>query len=134
MKKSVGFTFRYEAAAAVGGDFFDVLDFGDGKVCIVVADVSGHGPSAALIVAMIKVILFSCIGAAPSATEITKKVNSQLIDLIPPEKFVTMFFGVLDTNEKTFTYVRSGHPYPLLVRSSGSVENSGGERRHHRNV
>ena len=118
----VGFTSRYEATAAVGGDFFDVLDFGDGKVCIVVADVSGHGPSAALIVAMIKVILFSSLGATPSATEIMLKVNSQLLDLIPPEKFVTMFFGIFDTDEKSFTYIRAGHPYPLLIRSSGRVE------------
>lgn len=118
----VTFTSRYEAAAAVGGDFFDALDFGDGKVGMVVADVAGHGPSAALIVAMIKVMFFSSLHDEPSPAAITNKLNAQLLDLIPPDKFVTLFLGIYDTREKTLRYIRAGHPLPFLLKRNGAIE------------
>jgi serine phosphatase RsbU (regulator of sigma subunit) len=121
--KQLTFAGRYEATAAVGGDYYDVIDYGNGQVGLVVADVSGHGPSAALIVAMIKVMIVASGGEGTiSPAAVVEAINHQLVTLIPDDKFLTMFFGVVNVDDKTLTYIRAAHPFPYLIREGNAVE------------
>ena len=110
---------HYRATSAIGGDYYDVLDYGDGKVGMMVADVSGHGPSAALVVSMVKTIMHSSEGAVKKPKEIVEGLNSQLHKIIQEEQYVTLFFGILDLNSGSLSYVRAGHPFPFLISAGG---------------
>lgn len=114
----IRFFAHYEAAASLGGDFYDVIDYGGGRVGLVMADVSGHGPSAALIVSMVKAILHSLMGPQITPSEVITRLNMSLVRMIPEERFVTIFFGVMDVNSGELTYVRAGHPHPLIMRKA----------------
>lgn len=113
----VRFHARYMATSSIGGDYYDVLDYGGGRLGMIVADVSGHGPSAALIVSMLKTILHAGDFTGAEPENVARRLNSHLKRMIPEERFVSLFFGVLDLDAASLTYVRAGHPFPLLLRA-----------------
>lgn len=118
----IRFFAHYEAASSLGGDFYDILDYGGGRIGLVIADVSGHGPSAALIVSMVKAILHSMAGPDISPRDALERLNMSLVRMIPEERFVTVFLGALDISTGDLTYARAGHPHPLIIRKgSGRV-------------
>lgn len=112
----VRITAHYESTTSLGGDYYDVLDYGNGKIGALMADVSGHGASAALIVSMIKTIMISHMDADPDPAELCGLLNDRLIGIIPAESYFTMFLGIIDLNSGALKYVRAGHPYPFLLR------------------
>jgi serine phosphatase RsbU (regulator of sigma subunit) len=118
----LAFAARYRATSSIGGDFYDALDYGDGYVGVLIADVSGHGPSAALIVSMLKVIAEHSVGQSRDPQEIAHRFNRQILAITPEEQYLTMFFGMLSVADGTLTYIRGGHPYPLLLRVDGTIE------------
>jgi len=114
---------HYEATSTLGGDYYDVIDYGEGKVGALVADVSGHGASAALIMSMIKTIMMSSIDGSATPIKLAHLLNKRIIGMIPEERYFTMFLAIADLNKGKLSYVRAGHPYPFLLRKeSQSVE------------
>ncbi len=113
---------RYRATSSIGGDFYDVIDYGDGTCGVLIADVSGHGPSAALAVSMLKVIAEHAVAQNEGPIEIAHRFNEKLLAVTPEDQYLTMFFGRLDSATGAMRYIRAGHPYPLLHRVDGSVE------------
>ena len=105
---------HYRAAASIGGDFYDIMEYGQGKVAFLIADVSGHGPSAALIVAVLKTILVNEAASRPSPAEMMTRINKKLTGLIPEDHFISAFFAVADLDARTLTGCRAGHPFPML--------------------
>ncbi|VAX18990.1 Serine phosphatase RsbU, regulator of sigma subunit [hydrothermal vent metagenome] len=112
---------HYEATSSLGGDYYDVIDYGDGKVGALVADVSGHGASAALIMSMIKTIMISSIDGAATPAKLAHLLNKRIIGMIPEERYFTMFLAIVDLNERKLSYVRGGHPYPFLLRKQSKI-------------
>ncbi|MBI5816584.1 MAG: SpoIIE family protein phosphatase [Nitrospinae bacterium] len=112
----IRFDARYQAAQSLGGDYYDIIDYGGGKAGVVIADVSGHGPSAALIVSMVKAILTSQVAGDATPRQIAERLNLSLVRMIPEERFVTLFLGLLDVNSGKLRFVRGGHPHPFLLR------------------
>lgn len=112
-----------QTADQVGGDYFDYFMLGDNRLGIVIADVSGHGPSAALIMTMVKGILHSVTQKFKSADRVLADLNSVLYNIVPPEIFVTMMFLVFDIPNMILRYSNAGHA-PLFYgnASSGSCE------------
>jgi phosphoserine phosphatase RsbU/P len=102
----------------VGGDFYDFIELEDDHVGIAAGDVSGHGVSAALIVA-ITVALLRAQARRPgcSPSEVLSSVNEQLLGMGADRMFVTAIYGDLDTRAGVFTFARAGHE-PLLLASS----------------
>lgn len=118
----IRFFAHYEAASSLGGDFYDVLDYGNGRVGVVMADVSGHGPSAALIVSMVKAILHSLTRPEISPRIALERLNLSLLKMIPEERFVTIFLGSLELATGELTYVRGGHPHPIIIsKATGRI-------------
>jgi len=112
-----------QTADQVGGDYFDYFMLGDNRLGIVVADVSGHGPSAALIMTMVKGILHSVTQKFQSPDRVLAELNSVLYNIVPPEIFVTMMFLVFDSQNMVLRYSNAGHA-PLFYGNTakGSCE------------
>jgi serine phosphatase RsbU (regulator of sigma subunit) len=117
------FAFHYEPMQFVGGDYYDVLDLGDGKKGIIIADVSGHGVSSAFIAAMLKISFTSYAPRYHSPAEVLSKLNAQYCEVIQTGEYVTIFYGIVDPQKSRMIYCGAGHPRPLfLTRRRRSVE------------
>ena len=111
-----------ESAREVGGDYYDHLDLGGGRVLLVIADVSGKGVPAALLMSGFRASLMSqdTSGGAPDV--VAARVNDFLHKSVEPGRFVTAFFGFLDAGSGRFVYVNAGHNPPVLLRADGTLE------------
>jgi phosphoserine phosphatase RsbU/P len=110
----------WQPARAVGGDYFDVLKLSENRLAICIADVSGKGVPAALLMANVQASLRTSVRDLDSPARVCSIINGMLCETIAADKFVTFFCGVLDVTLGTFRYCNAGHPYPILV-SSGAV-------------
>jgi serine phosphatase RsbU (regulator of sigma subunit) len=104
-------------AEEVGGDYFDYFPIDDHRVAVAMADVSGHGASAALVMSMVKGILHSLALDLGSASGILTRMNEILLRLAPRGMFVTMAYVVLDTKKKSLRFSNAGHNPLLLYRA-----------------
>ena len=98
-----------QAADEVGGDYFDYFQFDENRLGVVMADVSGHGPSAALIMTMVKGILHSIAAKGNSPQDVLSELNTVLSEIAPPEIFVTMAFLIFDGKNRRLHYANAGH-------------------------
>ena len=107
----------------VGGDFYDFIQITErNRLGIVIADASGKGMPAALLIAQTQAIIRSEVNTGNPIATIMKNMNRQIAASTSSEKYVTLFYGELDTLNSMFHYVNAGHNYPILVRASGRVE------------
>ena len=111
----------YRPARTVGGDFYDFIDLRDGRVFIVVGDVTDKGVPAALVMASTHSILRATAGRLISPGEVLKRANDVLFDDIPAHMFVTCLAVVLDPATGEMTYANAGHDLPY-VRTANGVE------------
>jgi sigma-B regulation protein RsbU (phosphoserine phosphatase) len=105
----------WRPARAVGGDYFDVLRLDRNRLAICIADVSGKGVPAALLMANVQASLRASVRDLDSPARVCSIMNGMLCESIAANKFVTFFCGVLDADPRTFRYCNAGHPYPILV-------------------
>jgi phosphoserine phosphatase RsbU/P len=103
----------------VGGDWFDYIPLGDGKLGLVLADISGKGMAAALLMASTRSILRSAAIRYSSPAKVLNELNVVLIEDFPKSRFVTMIYAVLDPISKTVTFANAGHHPPLISDGSG---------------
>ena len=106
----------------VGGDYYDFIRIVDSHLGIAIADVSGKGMPAALIMASFRASLIAEIRNNYSIRTIGRKVNALLCESLEQGMFVTAVYGVLDSVNHIFTFANFGHNPPLLFRQDGSVE------------
>ncbi|MCC6395405.1 MAG: PP2C family protein-serine/threonine phosphatase [Bacteroidetes bacterium] len=108
-------------AEEVGGDYFDFIRMDDQRICICLGDVSGKGLPASLLMANVQALLRSqsILHAPPQLC--MRRANTLLLQSTGPEKFVTMFYGVLDLAHHTLTYVNAGHELPYLFTSASEA-------------
>jgi serine phosphatase RsbU (regulator of sigma subunit) len=111
-----------ESAREVGGDYYDYFDLGRGRVLLVIADVSGKGVPAALLMSGFRASLMSQDTTNDEPDVLARRVNAFLHRSVEPGRFVTAFFGFLDVNSGRFVYVNAGHNPPLLLRADGTLE------------
>ncbi len=108
-----------EPARAVGGDFYEFLDFGRGRTAIILGDVSDKGVPAALFMALTFSLIHAEADPDCSPREVLERVNRYLVNMNAADMFVTLFFGILDGPSGTFDYARAGHPAPVLLGGDG---------------
>lgn len=112
----------YVPSYALGGDFYDFIRFPDDNVGIVVADVSGKGIPASLIMASVRSALRAQVDNLYYLYEAMSRVNLMLCRDSEPTEFVTLFYGVLDGRNGRLTYCSAGHPPGLLLRQGKVTE------------
>ncbi len=113
-RPGVGVDTLYIPSRQLSGDFFTVIPFEDDQMGILIADVSGHGVSASLITAALKILIEFAPRDANSLPKIMFYFNTYLAGILPEGSFVTLFYGIIDFNENTLQYINSGHPFPIL--------------------
>ncbi len=106
----------------IGGDFYDFIELDDSRIGVVIADASGKGMPAALMIAQTQAMIRSELNNGNSIATMLANVNQQIVKSTSSEKYVTLFYGELNTKTHEFSYANAGHNYPMLVRSSGEVE------------
>lgn len=109
----------FNSAEEVGGDYYDYFSLGDQQIGIVIADVSGHGPAAAMMMTMVKGILHSIVQQFPSAEHSLSEINSIIARIAPREIFITMMFLIFDLNQKVLRFANAGHN-PIVYYNSQS--------------
>ncbi len=117
-----GFTIAgaWQPARTVGGDYYDVFTLSETMLALVVADVSGKGVPAALIMANLQATVKAYAAENVAPKELCEKVNRAVVNSITPGKFITFFYAVLDSKAPLLAYTNAGHNPPLLVRRDGS--------------
>lgn len=113
----------YLTSDDAGGDYYDFFPLADGRFGILIADVSGHGPAAATVMAMLRAILHCYESADPSPDRFMQFANDRLMRSRLDGSFVTAFFAVYDPRYGSLTYSRCGHNAPRLFRgATGLIE------------
>jgi phosphoserine phosphatase RsbU/P len=111
----------WQPARAVGGDYFDVLKFDDRHSAICIADAAGKGMPAALLMSNAQAVLKSFASAGVSPNELCAQVNSVMCHNMVPHRFISCFYGLLDTQTRKLSYSNAGHCPPMLVRRGTCV-------------
>jgi len=109
------------AAQRLSGDYYDFLSLPEGRLGIVIADVSGKGVAASLIMTMCRAVLRSLAATQKSPAQVLRLLNQQLYDDIQEDMFVTIIYAILDPTNHVITLARAGHEIPLLWKN-GHVE------------
>jgi phosphoserine phosphatase RsbU/P len=107
-------------AGAVGGDWYDFIPFDDGCWGLVLADVSGKGTAAALLMSATRGMLRSLAQTCSGPGEVLTRLNRLLVEDFPSGKFVTMLLAVLNPSTRELTFSSAGHLRPLLVDEQGA--------------
>ncbi len=109
------------ACRHVGGDYYDYIPIDDDRLAIVVADVSGVGVSASLLMASLRGALHERFLATFDLSDLAAKLNDFVYSSSDSHCFISFFLGVLDRRDHTFAYVNAGHNPPVLVDAKGKV-------------
>ena len=107
---------------AIGGDYYDYVPLGTGRLGVVVADVSGKGIPAALIMATFRAALRTEMKRQPDLSAVAAQLNEAVLEFRDASRFVTAVCCVLDTASGELRYVNCGHNPPLLLRAAGASE------------
>jgi len=113
----------YRAAARAGGDYYDFFDLGGGRWGMLIADVSGHGTPAAVVMAVLRTILHGRCHTCGTPADLLSEANRQLMDQSDPHDgtFVTACYLVYDPKDGSLVYTCAGHNPPLLVDRNAVV-------------
>ena len=106
----------------VGGDYYDCINLSSGKVALVIADVTGKGIAAALLVNTLNASLYSYLEFDLPLTEIADRLNKLIYRSTPSDRFITFFIAVLDPASGDMEVVNAGHNPILLLRQNGTLE------------
>jgi phosphoserine phosphatase RsbU/P len=101
----------------VGGDYFDVIKKG-GQICLAIADVTGKGIPASLLMANLQAMLHVLTPVGDSLNEATGRINDIIYANTPSDKFISFFWGTYDEASAQFKYANAGHNPPILLNAS----------------
>ena len=109
----------YEPASQLGGDYFDYVPLPGGRLAVVVADVSGKGIPASLLMARLSADARYCLASEPTPAEAVDRLNRAFCEAGWEDRFVTLVLAVLDVQQHEVTVVNAGHLPPLLRPGRG---------------
>jgi phosphoserine phosphatase RsbU/P len=105
----------------VGGDYYNVVRISETQTVLCIADVSGKGMPAALLMSSLQAALKPLMWDSRSPRELCRRLNRILCEIAPVGKFVSFFYAVLDSKDNRLTYCNAGHNPPVLVRDDGTA-------------
>ncbi len=112
----------YRPRFGVGGDFYSAEYFEDGRLLFCVADISGKGTGAALLMSNFEASFWSLGRTRTSLASFVQALNTALFRVTRGDRFLTLFVGEFDCNTRQLSYVNAGHNPPLAMRSAGQIE------------
>jgi len=119
-----GYAFAHSSRTAndIGGDYYLFQPLRDGRLAIVVADASGHGMAAGLLMAIADATLHIALELDPSPIAVSTLLHRAIWRTGDRRSFLTLFYALLDPASGEIEYVCAGHPFPLLRRASGAID------------
>lgn len=112
---------EWRPALMVGGDYFDVLKFTDESAGLCIADVCGKGLPAALLMANLQAAVRAHASGAAAPAQVCEQLNRMFCSVSAHERFITLFYGLLDLKHRTLVYCNAGHNAGLLVRRNNRL-------------
>ncbi|MFQ5633677.1 MAG: PP2C family protein-serine/threonine phosphatase, partial [bacterium] len=106
----------------VGGDFYDYLPINENRFALVIADASGKGMPAALLISQIQAILKSDVRYGSPIRQTMANLNKHLKRYSSAQNFATLFYGVIDLGKGTCEFANAGHNYPFLIKNNGNMK------------
>ncbi len=113
---------EYRPCFEVGGDYFDVIPIDPEKTALVIADVSGKGAGAALLMSNLQASLKMAISVSLPITEIAFKINKMIYENTLSNQFITFFFCIWNSKSKILEYINAGHNPPLLFKEDNKIK------------
>ena len=121
-RPGVEFATFFEPSAAIGGDYFDILDAGTGRIAVVMADVAGHGLAAGLRMALVKAAITLLVEDRIAAPAILGRLHRLLRNKAGERSFVTASLSLFDPAGGELVLANAGHPPAYVVRAVGGVD------------
>jgi sigma-B regulation protein RsbU (phosphoserine phosphatase) len=106
----------------VGGDYFDIIKIDDQQIGLAIADVSGKGMPAALLMSNLQASLHTLTRENYPLDKLVARINNVIFNNTDPEKYITFFYGLLNINNLNFTYVNAGHNPPYILHMDGTLD------------
>ena len=114
--RKVSFSAKYTPTEIIGGDYYDIIELGDDKYGIMIADVTGHGIPAALLTFMTSFAFKNAVEQGTSSEMVVEATNKALKNKMPRGAFITMFYAIYNSKTRILTYTQAGHPQGLILR------------------
>jgi sigma-B regulation protein RsbU (phosphoserine phosphatase) len=111
----------YQPHSQVGGDYYDVIPIDENRTALCIADVSGKGISAALLMANFQANLRALIQVNDSLEELVKATNQKVIESANFEKFITFFIAIFDVRNKKLSFLNAGHQPAILCKKDQNI-------------
>jgi serine phosphatase RsbU (regulator of sigma subunit) len=112
---------HYATSSEAGGDYYDFFALPEGRLGVFVGDASGHGAQAAVLMAMMRVLLHTADDALSAPGCALARLGRQIAKAVPPGRFATACYVVLDPSHGRMEFSLAGHPPPIIVRAAGGA-------------
>lgn len=113
---------RHQACEEIGGDYYDFIPYGEDVLTVTIADVTGHGPSSALLMVACKTMLTTLIDIGVPLVERVGRLNEYILHHSSVSQFITFFHAEIDTRANSLHYCNAGHNPPMLLAGDGPVQ------------
>lgn len=116
-KLKIDYCVKYIASEYLSGDLYDIWNVSDNVICVLIADVCGHGVSSALVTSFIKATIREIVHIDFSAARVLEELNKRLMDILPLDTFVSAFVVLIDIEKNQLEYSTAGHPGQFYYNS-----------------
>jgi len=114
--RGVSFSAHFEPTASIGGDYYDVFNIDKSRLAVAIGDVSGHGLSTGLVMAMVKAAITTLVEEGAEETSLFQRLNDLVFRSTERRAFMTLAFTIFDLDRGTIRHTNAGHLYPYLLR------------------
>ena len=114
--RGVSFSAHFEPTTSIGGDYYDVFNLDKSRLAVAIGDVSGHGLSTGLVMAMVKAALTTLVEEGADETSLFHRLNELVRRSTERRAFMTLAFTIFDLERGTIRHTNAGHLYPYLLR------------------
>jgi serine phosphatase RsbU (regulator of sigma subunit) len=117
----VSFSAHFEPTTSIGGDYYDVFNLDKSRLAVAIGDVSGHGLSTGLVMAMVKAAITTLVEEGADETSLFHRLNELVFRSTERRAFMTLAFTIFDLDRRTIRHTNAGHLYPYLLRRNESA-------------
>jgi len=117
--RGVSFSAHFEPTASIGGDYYDVFNIDKTRLAVAIGDVSGHGLSTGLVMAMVKAAITTLVEEGADETSLFHRLNDLVYRSTERRAFMTLAFTIFDLERGRIRHTNAGHLYPYLLRTDG---------------
>jgi sigma-B regulation protein RsbU (phosphoserine phosphatase) len=114
--RGVSFSAHFEPTASIGGDYYDVFNLDKSHLAVAIGDVSGHGLSTGLVMAMVKAAITTLVEEGADEVSLFRRLNDLVYRSTERRAFMTLAFTIFDLGRGTIRHTNAGHLYPYLLR------------------